>query len=269
MRKVQTLTTPLTLMFHGIDPGDGRYADAPAGVMGYALERADFLGRLDAIARSGLSVVSPEELLRAPEGEALGAHQVALTFDDGDLSDYDMVLPALDERQWKAAFFLTTERMGGAGSVDWGQAKELAEAGMLLGSHGHTHRFLPSLGPEELRRELSESRDLIEKNTGAEVLTLSFPGGRFDRRVLRAAFDCGYRAAFTSAPVRPSLREGVRVLGRVAVRRGDDLGDLLSQPEKRLRALRRSYALRRAVQACLGGRLYDRLHEALWKRRGK
>ena len=42
---------PLVLMYHGLDPGDGRYAQTPPEVMAYVLPRGAFVDHLDLLVR--------------------------------------------------------------------------------------------------------------------------------------------------------------------------------------------------------------------------
>ncbi len=74
------------------------------------LKREEFLRHLDALEKAGRRVVDPVVFLK--QGAFLEPGDVLLTFDDGDRSDYDVVLPILVEKGWRALFFVTPGFVG-------------------------------------------------------------------------------------------------------------------------------------------------------------
>jgi peptidoglycan/xylan/chitin deacetylase (PgdA/CDA1 family) len=84
--------------------------------------------------------------------------------------------------------------------MTWDDVRTLAAAGFDLGSHTVTHPILRSLSPEDLRRELRESRAAIEAQTGRPCKALAYPNGRardISGRVLAETAAAGYDYAFT------------------------------------------------------------------------
>ena len=66
-----------------------------------------------------------------------------------------------------------------------------------------THRPLAKIEPRELVRELTESRETIEKNLSIKVCHLSYPYGRkaeCSDREFQAARDLGFETATTTRP---------------------------------------------------------------------
>ncbi len=84
---------------------------------------------------------------------------------------------------------------------------ELDRSGVAIGSHSLTHPCLDRCGDDELRLELSESRQVLEAILGRSVRTLAYPNGNVDHRVVAASKDAGYRVGFAFdhrlAPRRP------------------------------------------------------------------
>lgn len=69
------------------------------------LDRADFRGQLEYIARH-YAVVTMEEVVSATAGDGeLPPNAALLTFDDGFVEHFTTVLPLLDERGWQGSFF--------------------------------------------------------------------------------------------------------------------------------------------------------------------
>lgn len=272
MNPNENALNPLVLMYHGVDPGDGRYDYAEAGMRSYILKREDFAAHLEAIERSGRPVIDPSAFIEGGPNPPCEPGSILLTFDDGDLSDYDIVTPLLCERGWKALFFITTGTVGIDGQVLSDQLREMADAGMVPGAHGHSHRFLSSMGQEDQLQELDYSRSMLLDMTGQKPRSLSLPGGRYNSATLTLAKECGLEVVFTSKPAGEESIQGIRVVGRVAVRAswtGEFLSDLLAHQNKHIRNMRRLDLLRRTAQRCLGNHLYPLLHKALWATRSR
>jgi peptidoglycan/xylan/chitin deacetylase (PgdA/CDA1 family) len=68
-------------------------------------------------------------------------------------------------------------------------------AGMEVGSHTVTHAILTQLHGDQLDRELTESKRLLEAATGKPVESLAYPDGAFSAEVREATARAGYRSA--------------------------------------------------------------------------
>jgi peptidoglycan/xylan/chitin deacetylase (PgdA/CDA1 family) len=132
---------------------------------------------------------------------------VRLSFDDGNASDVELALPALTERGLTADFFVLAGRLGTPGSVDADGVRELAAAGMTVGSHGMHHRSWREVRGEDRADEFVEARRVLRDVIGAEVTSAACPRGQYDRRVLADLRRLGYRTVFTSDP-RPAAAGG-------------------------------------------------------------
>jgi len=153
-------------------------------------------------------------LIDGMAANSLKTDQAIITFDDGDLSMYGIVFPLLKEYKIKATFFLVPNFIGTVGYMSWDQIREMAnyrdENGNRLfffGSHSLTHRPLGDLKQDEVTQELSESKQIIEKETGypVEVLALPFGSGAGDASIINIASKTGYKAIRTSRAVASQL----------------------------------------------------------------
>jgi len=84
--------------------------------------------------------------------------------------------------------------------LDWDEAREMAAAGMEIGSHTCSHPVLSNIPVEEQRRELTESRRELEERLGCAVRSLAYPVGSreaFTADTQQAARDAGYAIAFS------------------------------------------------------------------------
>ena len=78
--------------------------------------------------------------------------------------------------------------------MGWKDVCQLAAEGFIIGSHSHTHPLLASLQSEtEIADELRISGKRIQEETGKFPLTISYPNGSFDERVIRLSANEGYK----------------------------------------------------------------------------
>jgi peptidoglycan/xylan/chitin deacetylase (PgdA/CDA1 family) len=209
-------------MYHDVvvDPAASGFQGAGPDHYKVAVER--FAGHLDAIESCG---VRPTLL-----GEGATGVSVLLTFDDGGSSALTHTAPQLERHGWRGHFFVTTDRIGTAGFLDRDGLRALDDAGHVVGSHACSHRALTRLSDDEVRREWSESKNVLEEILGKPVTTASVPTGRYSARVGRAAAHAGYRHLFTCEPwLEPRPLAAALVYGRFAVYSGTS--------PKRVRAL--------------------------------
>lgn len=129
--------------------------------------------------------------------------------------------------------------------MDWPQLREMAEAGIEIASHTHTHPILTRQSDAVVEYELTESKRLLEAGLGRPVTALAYPNGgnvvNHNRRIARAARRAGYRSAGTSinGPVRTgddpcrllriSVRGATGLPGFAVDLERDRLGDRLSR----------------------------------------
>jgi peptidoglycan/xylan/chitin deacetylase (PgdA/CDA1 family) len=164
----------ITLSFHGIGicPLDRADAESHLWVRDF-----HFLRMMDEVARR---------------------RDVALTFDDGNVSDIALVLPVLQERGLRATFFPLAGRLDDPDSVNSFDLRALRAAGMSIGSHGWAHVPWTGLTTGVERRELADARDLLSEASGGAVDSVAVPFGTYDRELLRALRGRSITRVYTS-----------------------------------------------------------------------
>ena len=79
--------------------------------------------------------------------------------------------------------------------LTWAQVKELANAGVEIGSHTVNHPILTTLDADGVRLELAESKRRIETELGQDCYAFAYPNGSaadFGAREKEALRACGY-----------------------------------------------------------------------------
>ncbi len=141
-----------------------------------------------------LSVAQLEMVL----DRVVGRDDVRVTFDDGNASDVEHVLPRLVERGLTAEFFVPVGLIGQPGRIDDAGLTALRGAGMPIGSHGWAHRDWRHLDDAQMKTEIDDAHHVLTGLTGAPVSRVAIPFGSYDRHVLRRLRRAGVTNAFTS-----------------------------------------------------------------------
>jgi peptidoglycan/xylan/chitin deacetylase (PgdA/CDA1 family) len=197
-----TRETWTNLTFHGVGRAPHPLEPGEAEVW---LSRDAFLGHLD----------------RARENE-----RVLITFDDGNVSDCEIALPALVDRGLKGIFFVIAARIGKPGYVGRDHIEQLVNKGMEIGSHGMEHRPWRRMDQSTMQLEIVGARQILEEIVGRPVMKAACPFGAYDRRSLSRLRETGVETVFTSDG--GSARAGQWLQARETLRRSDPT-DLVTQ----------------------------------------
>lgn len=261
----------VALMYHGIyrDEEDllGRIdaEDRP-----YAVKESVFEAQLQQLAkmRCGLidSVQADSELTAPPE--------IVITFDDGHASNFDLALPLLLKYDLTAYFFVTTDFIGKRKHFcDWSALAEMQRAGMIIGSHGITHRFFEDLEECDARHEFSQSRQIIEAELEDIVFSISFPGGRYSVENMEQARQCGYSQIFGSGfgtIKHPLQKTTVQALNRIAIREStteQQFRDIVQGEWRYYAKQQMTHAAKSALKRIIGNDRYHALYKYAAERR--
>lgn len=208
---------------------------------------------------------------------------ISVTFDDGLLDNFTNAYPVLKELGLKAYFFILAGRVGAKGYMGWQEICELRDAGMIIGSHGMTHRILIGLSDVELDYELKESKRILEEKLRQKIECFSIPRGFYNRKIIEIAKKAGYTQVFTSNPkdngkmgqtlkssISPYFPNDRFKLGRIAVKADWDLEYFARVLEKGLPFTHAAKELvKNASKRLLGAKNYDRLRAKVLRNKVK
>jgi peptidoglycan/xylan/chitin deacetylase (PgdA/CDA1 family) len=151
--------------------------------------------------------------------ELSGWPAVDISFDDGNASDVEIALPALQERGLSGTFYALAGRLDQPGSLRAEDLRTLATAGMEIGTHGWNHVPWTGLDAPAFRHEISQARFCLAELVGRPVTKAALPLGRYDRRVLRGLREEAYERVSSSD--RALARGGAWLSPRFSVRATD------------------------------------------------
>jgi peptidoglycan/xylan/chitin deacetylase (PgdA/CDA1 family) len=172
-----------------------------------------------------VNIIPPERCCTVSEYiEKRAGDWLILTFDDGFLSDFEIVFPILKNKRIKATFFINTGSIDLPGYSNISHLKEMAKAGMEIASHGLTHHYLINMERDEAIREIKESKDRLEKQVGTEVKSFAPVGGHYRKWMKSIAQEAGYRAFATMIPGKTNGGENMVLLHRNHIQSHHDAG---------------------------------------------
>lgn len=164
---------------------------------------AELESQFQSIKRAGLQPVTLDALADHLErGAPIAKGAVVLTFDDNNLGLHRHLFPMLRRYRWPAVLFVHTAYVGkptGKSHCDWEQLQEMEASGLVkVYPHTVSHpEDMRKLSDAQLRKELVQSRQSVEKRLGGHRRHFSYSNGFYDDRVARAAAKAGYRLAIT------------------------------------------------------------------------
>lgn len=224
------------LLYHSV-------TDSPAaGFERFTVRPDQFESHLDYILDDDRLVMPLGEIAaHMAAGHPLPEGAMAVTFDDG-LADFARhAWPHLQARGMPATLYAVAGFVGDrsrwlpgeAGHMPMLTADELsalAGDGVEIGAHSMTHPQLDLVPPASARREIVESKDVLEQILGREVATFAYPHGHHTRAVRNLVVDAGYTSAAAVRNMLSHERDDVFAIARVTVTdtmSGTDVGRLL------------------------------------------
>jgi peptidoglycan/xylan/chitin deacetylase (PgdA/CDA1 family) len=197
------------LMYHKIN-------DQPENPV--TVPTAQFAEQMAQLAEMGYAVVPLDAVLdHYVDGKPLPERAVLITFDDGYRDNLENALPSLQRHGYPAVIFAPIgyvgerfplphdERLAARRIVnptlDWGELRELEQAGVRVESHGISHRPLAELEVDEAAREIAISKLRLEEQLGRPVRAFAYvKGSEAHYRPVHLSLlrQAGYDLGFTS-----------------------------------------------------------------------
>jgi peptidoglycan/xylan/chitin deacetylase (PgdA/CDA1 family) len=210
-----------------------------------------FKTHMKILASEHYNVISLRVLAKAIESKQdIPPRTITITFDDGYKNNYLNAFPILENMGFCATFFLIVNAINKRQPFEhllwdtasrrhflrhpesrlpfnWREVQEMARNGMEFGSHGLTHRSIGYLEPEAARREIFESKAVLENAISKKVKCFSYPFGShiysdFNAQTEGILRDAGYEGACTTEIGAVSKGNSVYELRRIPIRETDN-----------------------------------------------
>lgn len=202
------------LYYHSIN-------ETPFGLEILSVRASEFEKQIKYLAENGYTSIYLNE------DPSVHKKPVAITLDDGYIDNFQYAYPILEKYGMKATIFVSTDVIGTPGYLSLAQIRSMTKR-ISFQSHGLSHTPLIELDEDQIRKELTESKRIIESITGRAVYAFCYPYGDYDKMVLSLT------ASYYSCAVTINSGVATKILGnyltvRVFVSRYDTLENLLSK----------------------------------------
>lgn len=162
----------------------------------YSVTSKQFEEQMDYLASNGYTAISLVELFDVYEGKAkLPNKPIIITFDDGYEDNLLAAVPIMEKYHMRGTVFVASGLVGTTEYLSWQQILELQARNTEIGSHTMSHLGLSSLTPEQQRREIVDSKAMLEQHIGRSVQFLAYPYGEFSPITEQLLKEAGYKGA--------------------------------------------------------------------------
>lgn len=198
------------LMYHSIDYEAGNELRIP---------KEKFREQMKYLKDNGFNTLSVDELYsHLVLGTELPQKPIVITLDDGYVDNYTNAYPVLKEFNQKAVVFMITKTI----DTDYNyltteQILEMDRNGMSIEPHTVNHPELDKLPYSQQKKELEESKLVLEKLLGREMKYIAYPYGKYNSDTLKAAEEVGYKMAFSTKSGLAEKSNGIYKLNRIYV----------------------------------------------------
>jgi biofilm PGA synthesis lipoprotein PgaB len=202
------------IMYHDIIEKRGR------GSVWFDCTVDEFKEQMEIIQEAGYTPISIQLLYEhLTKGATLPYKPIVLTFDDNYQGFYDNALPILQELNFPSAVFVHTgfvgNKEGAHPKMSWDTLKEISRNPLVtIAGHTISHPILEGMSEEAQRKELFESKQVLESQLGLPCNFLAYPEGKYDSTTVELTREAGYKMAFTIANGPAELSPNIYLVNR-------------------------------------------------------
>lgn len=185
-----SLRVPI-LMYHYI-ASNPRSQDVQRNILSVAPDK--FEAQMDYLSKNGFHPITLDTLYGIFNKQVTAPQKpVVLTFDDGYIDFYTIAFPILRRFNFYAVSFIPTSLVGGGYYMNWDQIKEIQSSGLVtFESHTVTHVNLAGLNYQAVLKQMQDSKNILQSQTGYPVNFVAYPYGTSNANVQNAARAAGF-----------------------------------------------------------------------------
>jgi peptidoglycan/xylan/chitin deacetylase (PgdA/CDA1 family) len=185
-----TDTGAVVLMYHRFDEPDQPQTN---------IRMDQFEQHLVELKSGGYTIMAlPAILDRMRNREPLPDRTVAITVNDATTAFYTLAWPKFWAAGYPVTVFVASDFVdrGARDMMTWDQIRELAAAGVTIGSQTASVAHLPEIEIDQVKLEIDRASNRIQAEIGLRPSLLAYPYGEFGADVQRVVAERGYAAAF-------------------------------------------------------------------------
>lgn len=162
------------------------------------LPEINFNAQLDYLVGHGFKSYTFFDLKAIAAGQMKEEEKSVIITFNGGYADAYTAAQHLNGKGLKGVFFITSDKIGTEGYLDWRQVKKMRSWGMEIGSQGVNGANLLSSGEFYIKDEIYRSKDIIEKELGEKIISFAYPFGGYTQSIADIAEEAGYVFARTN-----------------------------------------------------------------------
>ncbi len=164
-----------------------------------SIEPKTFKAMLRELKQKNFTFLDVNDIIAIKNGQMKQPQRGAfIGFDDGYEDIYTYAYPILKEEGAKATFFLVAKTLSRPNRLSYAQVREMLDHGMGIGSHTVNHIDLDTLQPDEIFRELNDSKYDLQNAFDIPVEAVAYPCGSKNEAVFvetKKVYTIGFTAS--------------------------------------------------------------------------
>jgi len=231
-QKVETIVSwpkriPI-LMYHYVEyvQDKGDTIRRSLDITPYIFER-----QIETLVNDGYAFITMSEVGEMFDGKrSVPDKPVVLTFDDGYRDFYTDAYPIIKKYHVKATAYIISGFLGYRNYMRDTEIQKVTAEGLVeIGAHTVHHANLKNAPPEEIQKEVRESKTALETLIGSPVVSFAYPNGSYDDRAIKEVAAAGFTTAvgtklgveldpkdrFALVRIRPGANIGADLLKRI------------------------------------------------------
>lgn len=164
---------------------------------------------------------------------------IAITFDDGYQSFYEVAMALLKKIDGSATVFVVSGQVGETNSwdiqkgdsieklMDWDELKISVKEGFEVGSHTINHVHLSEVDDDKAREEIFNSKQMVEERLNIQCDSFCYPYGSQNQRVLDLVQQAGYKVGCSTCKGLWRAGTNPYLVPRINIRRDTGVAGLL------------------------------------------
>ncbi len=147
---------------------------------------------------AGYKFIHPSEISQFLKDDSEQKY-VVVSFDDGYRTFYSYTYPIIKKHGIKSVNYIIYNFVGRQNNMDAYMIEQLVKDGLVeIGSHTLNHPDITSISEEQLKSEIIESKNLLEKRFNTKVTSFCYPYGFYNEKAFPFVRDAGYLTAVTT-----------------------------------------------------------------------
>jgi len=188
---------------------------------------------------NGYSIITIEDLYEIDkDSKELPAKPIIINFDDGLISNYNLVFPILKKYNIKVGMSITTDLVGTNDAVEgrqyfsWNQAKEMYDSGLVeFYSHGKRHIFYTDVPVTDFKSEVVESINTIDLKLNTKCDVFVYPYGSYNSYMVNALKSTDVKIQMYDSGINMSNNIDYSFIKRINIPYGMTGNDIISYIE--------------------------------------